>query len=184
MSPIGLTVSCKSPPPIQACIYPSSSIREWIDSGPPFEHVLTQVWTSAFCILFYNWFYVIASSNDVISSKVLLIWKAIVKGFHLRYYTICFLQFQNLTSGTLFLTLKLTMKVIRDRPTKLISWVADYVLLSHQVWSWSNKKYSKNKVFISIMTWPKFDLDHDPYHLVWLLLTPSYSYILTMIFRR
>jgi hypothetical protein len=61
--------------------------------------------------------------------------------------------------GTLFLTQALTMKVISGRPSKLISWVADCVLLSHQVWSWSNKKYSINKAFISIMTWPSFNLD-------------------------
>jgi hypothetical protein len=67
------------------------------------------------------------------------------------------------------LTLALTIKVIRDRPLKLNSWVADQVL-SHQVWSWSNKEYLKNKVFISIITRPNFDL--DPYHLVWWLLTP------------
>jgi hypothetical protein len=38
----------------------------------------------------------------------------------------------------------------------------------------------ETKVFVSIMTWPNFDL--DPYHLVWLLLTPWYSYMLTMMF--
>jgi hypothetical protein len=89
----------QKPSPIQACIDPGSSIRACIDSGPPFQHVLTHVWTSAFCILFYKWFYVIASSNDVIASTLLLIWKVLIKVFHLRYYTIWFLQFQNLTSG-------------------------------------------------------------------------------------
>jgi hypothetical protein len=39
------------------------------------------------------------SLNDVITSNVLLIWKALIKTFHLRYYTIWFLQFQNLTAG-------------------------------------------------------------------------------------
>jgi hypothetical protein len=74
------------------------------------------------------------------------------------------------------------MKVISDQPSKLISWVADYVLLSHQVWSWSNKKYSKNKVFVSIMTWPNFDF--DPYNLLWYLLIPWYSYMQTIMFLR
>jgi hypothetical protein len=60
--------------------------------------------------------------------------------------------------GTPFLTPALTLKVISDRPSKLISWVADYVPLSHQVWSWSNKKYLKNKAFISIMTLANLDL--------------------------
>jgi hypothetical protein len=63
------------------------------------------------------------------------------------------------------------MKVIGDRPSKLISWVADQVLLSHQVWSWSNKKIL-DKVFISIVTWPNFDLDLWP----WL---PSFGMIVT-----
>jgi hypothetical protein len=30
---------------------------------------------------------------------MLLIWKALIKGFHLRYNTMWFLQFQNLTLG-------------------------------------------------------------------------------------
>jgi hypothetical protein len=57
------------------------------------------------------------------------------------------------------------MKVISDRPSKLISWVADYVLLSHQFWSWSNQNYSKNKGFFLVL-WlgPILTLtfDHDP----------------------
>jgi hypothetical protein len=33
-------------------------------------------------------FDVVTSPNDVITSKFLLIWKALIKTFHLRYYTI------------------------------------------------------------------------------------------------
>jgi hypothetical protein len=84
----------QKPSPIQACIDPGSSIRACIDSGPPFEHVLTQVRTS----LFYKWFYAIASSNDVIALTFLLIRKVLIKNSHLRYYTVWFLQFQNLTN--------------------------------------------------------------------------------------
>jgi hypothetical protein len=99
MSPVGLTVFCKSPPPF----------RHALTQVSPFGHALTRVPHSSmywlrceqvhFCILFYKCFYVIASSNDVIASKYLLIWKVLIKGFQLRYYTIWFLQFQNLTSG-------------------------------------------------------------------------------------
>jgi hypothetical protein len=57
------------------------------------------------------------------------------------------------------------MKVKVDRLLNLISWVVEYILLSYQVWSWSVKKYSKNKVFISIIIWPNFDLDRWPWPL-------------------
>jgi hypothetical protein len=71
------------------------------------------------------------------------------------------------------------MKVIRNHFSKLIKWVAEQELLSHQVWSSSNKKYWKNKVF-------NFDLDLklDIYYLVGYLLTPWYSYMPTMMFLR
>jgi hypothetical protein len=127
------------PSTIQACIGPGSSIRACINSGPSFEHVLTQVWRSTFCILFNKWFYVIASSNDVLASKLLLIWKVLIKGFHLRTTQYGSRNFKIWPRGTPFLTLVLTMKVIGDRPSKLIRWLADQVLLSQQVWSWSQK---------------------------------------------
>jgi hypothetical protein len=76
---------------------------------------------------------------------------------------------------TPFSTLALTMKVMVDQPSKLISWVPDHVLLSHQVWSWSNHKYSKNKVFVSFKIWPNFNLDLWPWPLSFgmMLLTPD-----------
>jgi hypothetical protein len=126
--------------PIRACIDSHPRIRAYIDSGGKQVQFVS----------FRNWFHVIASSNDVIASKFVLIWKALIKGFHLRYYGFCNLKIW--PSGTPFLTLVLTMKVTCNRPSKVINWVADQKLLSHQVWSSSNKKYSKNKVFISIMT--------------------------------
>jgi hypothetical protein len=155
----------QKPSSIQACIDSGSSIRACIDSSPPLEHVLTQVWTSTFSIVFYKWVYVMASSNDVIASKYLLIWKLLIKRFHLRYYTIWFLQFQNLNLGYTIFDPSANHEDHGRSPLKLFSWVAGQVLLSHQVWSWSVQKYSKNKVFISIITWPNFDLDRWPWPL-------------------
>jgi hypothetical protein len=165
MSPIGLTVSCKSLPPIEACIDPGSPIWACIDLGPPFEHVLTKVCTSASCIIL-----------QIILRHCVIKWRHSVNFFlsgkhssrayiwDTKRYGFC--NFKIWPLETPFLTLALTMKVIRDRLSKLISWVAAQVLLSHQVWSWSIKKYSKNKVFLSIMTWPNFDLDLWPWPLM------------------
>jgi hypothetical protein len=58
-----------------------------------------------------------------------------------------------------------TVKTTTADGQDIISSVADYVLLSHQVWSWSNQNYSKIKVFVRIMTWPNFDLDIWPWPL-------------------
>jgi hypothetical protein len=140
----------KKPSPIRECIDPVSPIWACIDSGHPFEHVLTQGWTSAFCILFYKWFYITASSNDLIASKSRsFIWDTT------RYGSF---NFKILTLGyTIF-----DPGANHEGHWRSASWVAYQVLLSHQVWSWPNKKYSKNKVFISIMTWPNFDLDLWP----------------------
>jgi hypothetical protein len=76
------------------------------------------------------------------------------------------------------------MKDIRNWPSKLISWVPDYVLLSHQVWSSSNQNYLKNKVFVSIIPSPNFELWPWPYYFVWWLLTHWYSYMQTIMFLR
>jgi hypothetical protein len=151
------------PSPIQACIDPGSSIRACIDSGLPFEHVLTR-WTSAFCILFYKWFYVIASSNDVIASKMLLIWKVLIKGFHLRYYTMWFLQFQNLTSGnTIFdpganhqgnSRSPLKTNQLSGRPSATFTPSVDPI-----------KKYSKNKVLSVLWLDPILTLTLTP--IIW-----------------
>jgi hypothetical protein len=64
--------------------------------------------------------------------------------------------------------------------------VAEHALLSHQVWSWSDQEYLKNKVFVSFMTWLNFDLDlwPWPFYLVWWLLNPWYLYMLTMMILR
>jgi hypothetical protein len=50
--------------------------------------------------------------------------------------------------------------------------------------SWSDQTYSKNKVFISIMTLSNFDYDLDYNHLVWWFLSTRYSYMLTMMILR
>jgi hypothetical protein len=39
------------------------------------------------------------SQNDVITSNFLLIWKVLITNFHMRYNTIWFLPFKNLTLG-------------------------------------------------------------------------------------
>jgi hypothetical protein len=83
-------------------------------------------------------FFVMTSLDDVITSKFYLIWKVLIKDFHMRYYTIWFHCFQNLTLGWTIFTLGLTIKVKADWSPNLISWVADHMLLSHQIWSWSD----------------------------------------------
>jgi hypothetical protein len=75
-------------------------------------------------------FYVMTSPNDVITSTYLLICKALIKTFHMRYYTIWFLPFQNWPWDTQFSTQSLTMKVKVDRLSNLITWVAECILLS------------------------------------------------------
>jgi hypothetical protein len=121
MSPIGLTVSCKSPPHIRACI----------DSGSPFRHGLTHIpafghiWIQGVnrCVLFLlemilcqcviKWCHSVniltdlESAHQGLSFEVLhdivpSIWK-----FDLGVHHFC--------------PLVLTMKVISDRPSKLIS---------------------------------------------------------------
>ena len=46
-----------------------------------------------------NTFYVITSPNDVITSKMLHLWKVLIKPFDMRYYTIWFVENKNLTFG-------------------------------------------------------------------------------------
>jgi hypothetical protein len=107
---------------------------------------LTQVWTSAFCILFYKWFYIIASSNDVIASNFLLTWKVFIKGFHLRYYTIWFLQFQNLTSGYTIFDPGANHQGHSQSALKT-NQLSGRRSATYQVWSWSNKQYSKIRFY-------------------------------------
>jgi hypothetical protein len=201
MSPWGLTVSCKSPPHIRACI----------DSGSPFGHALTQVPHSGMHLLrFPIWAYIdwgpciwasidsggeqahfVSFKND--SRHCVIKWRqrfeiltdlkcassrAFIWG--ITWYSSYNFKIWPLVSQ--FSTLVLTMKVMDDRSSKLFSWEANHALLSHQVWSWSIQKYSKNKVFVSFTTWPNFDL--DPYNLAWLLLTPRHLYMLTIMIHR
>jgi hypothetical protein len=78
------------------------------------------------------------------------------------------------------------MKVMGDRPSKLISWVANYVLLSHQIWSWSNQNTRKIRFLLVLWIGPILTLtiDHGPNHLVWWLITSWYIYMLTIMFLR
>jgi hypothetical protein len=55
------------------------------------------------------------------------------------------------------------LKVKADWIQKLISWMAGHLLLSHQVWSWSDKSYLKNKGFVDTLLWPQHDLDLWPW---------------------
>jgi hypothetical protein len=77
--------------------------------------------------------------NDVITSKFLLIWKALIKGFHMRYNMTWYHMVPLISKFDLgisdFRPAARTMKVKADWPKKLISWVADHMLLSHQAWS-------------------------------------------------
>jgi hypothetical protein len=174
MSPIGLTLSCKSPPHIQATI----------DSSSPFGHALTHIpafghtWTQGVnrCVLFLLENYFTSLRHQMTSERQNINWFGKCSPRPFISGTTQYSSFDLKISpwGTPYLTLALTMKVISDRPAKLISWVRDYVLLSHQVWSWSNKNTRKIR-FLSvlwlgpILTLP-FDLDSN--HLVWWLLTP------------
>ena len=83
-------------------------------------------------------FYVMTSPNDVITSKFLLIWKALIKTFHMMYNTIWYRMVPSISKFDLgvskFRPAARPMKVKADRPQKLISWVAAQMLLSHQVW--------------------------------------------------
>jgi hypothetical protein len=56
------------------------------------------------------------------------------------------------------------MKVKTDQPQKLITWVAGHLLLSYQVWSWSDKSYSKNKGFVDTLLSLSHDLDLWPWN--------------------
>jgi hypothetical protein len=129
-------------------------------------------------------FHVMTSLNDVITSKFLLIWKPPIKTFHMRYNTIWYcivlaiLKFDLGVSK--FRPAARPMKVIADRPQKIISWVAAHMLLSHQVWSWSDKSYSKIRVslttyFYHYMTLT-FDLDLEMVPSIsWLSLMDNYT---------
>ena len=65
--------------------------------------------------------------------------------------------------GQKFMTLGDLWGVKADRHQKLISWAPDHKLHSHQVWSRSDKSYSKNKGFVNPLKWPQNDLDLWPW---------------------
>ena len=84
------------------------------------------------------------------------------------YYTILYLIEPSISKFDLgaskFRPAARPMKVKADRSQKLISWAADHMLLWHQVWSWSDKSYSKNKGFVDTLLWPQCDLDLWPWN--------------------
>jgi hypothetical protein len=71
-----------------------------------------------------------------------------------------------------------------DWPSKLISWVADHVLLSNKVWSSSNQNYSKNNVFVSITTCTNVDLDIWPWPLSFSMIVTNLQMQTVMFLRR
>jgi hypothetical protein len=142
--------------PIRACIDSHPCIRAYMDSGgkqvrlfllefdfTSLRHEMTS-WRQNF-----NW-------SGKCWSRPLIWGTTLYSSFDLKIWP----------WGTSFFTLPLTMKVISDRPSELISWVADYMLLSHHVWSWSNQNYSKNQVLSVLWLGPILTLtfDFDPYN--------------------
>ena len=128
-------------------------------------------------------FDVMTSPNDVITSNFLLIWKALIKAFHMRYNTIWYCMVLAISKFDLgaskFRPAARPLKIMADRPQKLISWVAAHMLLSHQVWSWSDKKASQ-KIRVSLTTYfyhnmtLTFDLEMVP-SMSWLSLRDNYT---------
>jgi hypothetical protein len=102
----------------------------------------------------------------VMTSPKLLIWKALIKTFHMMYNTIWYRMVPSISKFDLGVSnirpAARPMKVKADRPQKLLSWVPAQMLLSHQVWSWSDKSYSKNKGFVDNLLLP-YDLDLWPW---------------------
>jgi hypothetical protein len=64
------------------------------------------------------------------------------------------------------------MKVKADRPKKIVSWVADMCYF-HTNLKLIQSKYSKNKVFVSIISWPNFDFDFDSYQFGMVVTSPQ-----------
>jgi hypothetical protein len=129
--------------------------------------LLTTRYSYVLTMMFLRWkikklkklsFYVMTSPNDVITSKIFLISKALIKAFHMMYNTIWYRMVPSISKFDLgvskFRSTARPMKVNADRPQKLTSWVAAHMLLSHQVWSWSDKSYSKNKGFVDNLLLP------------------------------
>jgi hypothetical protein len=126
-------------------------------------------------IIFLRWkikklkkisFYVMTSPNDAITSIFLLIWKVLVKTFHMIYSTIWYRMVSSILTFDLgvstFWPAARPMKVKADRLQKLISWLAAQMLLAHPVWNWFDKRYSKNKGFVENPLLP-YDLDLWPW---------------------
>jgi hypothetical protein len=121
MSPRGLTVSCKSPP----------HIRAYIDSGSPFGHALTHIpafdhtWTQGInrCVLLLVGNYFTSLRHQMTSERQTFNWSGKCSSRPLIWGTRRYSSFdlKIWPWGTPFLTLVLTMKVISNRSSKLIS---------------------------------------------------------------
>jgi hypothetical protein len=108
------------------------------------------------------------STNDVITSQFLLIWKALIKTFYMRYYTIWYRMVPSISKFDLgvgkFRPEAKSMKVKAYWPQILISWLAAHMLLSRQFCSWSDKSFLKNKGFVDNILIPQYDLDLWPWN--------------------
>ena len=60
-------------------------------------------------------FYVMTSLNDVITSNFLLIWKALIKTFHMRYNTIWYCMIPAISKVSKFRPAARPMKIMADR---------------------------------------------------------------------
>jgi hypothetical protein len=186
MSPRGLTVSCKSPP----------FIRVRVDSRSPFGHALTQVPVFGHAltqgvnrrILFLV---------KLISRHCVIKWRhsfKILTDHKCAHHELSFEvlhnkvpTFQNLTFGyTIFHPGAnheghwwLTLKIIQLRGRPCATFTPSMKLI--------HSKILKKIRFLSVLCLgPILTLtfDFDPYHLVWLLLTPKHLYMLTIMILR
>jgi hypothetical protein len=127
MLPRGQTVSCKSPPPIRARIDSDLPIQACIDLGGELVHLF--LFKNDFTSLRHQ----MTSQRQNLNWSGKHSWRAFIWGT--TQYG--FVDFKIWPWGTPFSIQAFTMKFKIDWLIKLISYVADHVLLSHEVWSWS-----------------------------------------------
>jgi hypothetical protein len=101
----------------------------------------------------------------------------------MTYYTIWFLQFQNLIFGYTIFYPSANHEGQGWSALKTTQLSGRACATSKKVWSWSVKKYSKIRFLSVLWLGPILTLtfDFDPYDLIWWLLTPRYSYMLTIM---
>jgi hypothetical protein len=85
--------------------------------------------------------------------KIFINLESSIKGFHMRYDTIWYRIVQSISKFDLgvsnFRPAARLIKVTTDQSQKLTSRLADHMLLSHQVSSWSDNSYSKIRVWLT-----------------------------------